>query len=377
MKTIILFVILSSVVCLSCTNKRQQSNPRTTPDNVLVDSISDAEEERLSTLLEELRKRLDATTDTALYINAFGNGREGRTIRVDLLLKTPEWEKRFREHIMDSPALRFDGPDGQELCELEGVNQIGNVSLAPLQTAFSTSNQQAYFILQNHSIDIISYGSSYQLAYEKDGQWHCLPTDRIFTLEKISLLPGGETTFEANLYPEVNKNRPGKYRFFKEIEINGRTELMMAEFWLADSSVKFPTNTELSYEYELTAPDSSQLKTCAGLQEISIWTEKKVYSENVPHIDMYVWNPTSTPFSFGRKWNLEVWSGDKWMEAKCKASLILCKDDEMSGETAPELLCFRFPVSQWYHLEKGKYRICKSFFHDGKKLMLNAEFEIE
>ena len=104
MKTIILFVILSSVVCLSCTNKRQQSNPRTTPDNVLVDSISDAEEERLSTLLEELRKRLDATTDTALHINAFGNGREGRTIRVDLLLKTPEWEKRFREHIMDSPA---------------------------------------------------------------------------------------------------------------------------------------------------------------------------------------------------------------------------------------------------------------------------------
>lgn len=184
MKTIILFIILASVVCLSCTNKRQQFQPEVTTDKVLAESISDTEEEKLSTMLEELRKRLDATTDTALHINAFGNGREGRTIRVDLLLKTPEWEKRFREHIMDSPALRFDGPDGQELCELEGVNQIGNVSLTPLQTIFFTSNQQAYFILQNHSIDTISYGSSYRLAYEKDGQWYYLPTDRFFTLEK-------------------------------------------------------------------------------------------------------------------------------------------------------------------------------------------------
>ena len=374
MKTIILSAMLLSVVCLSCTHKRQQSQPEATPDKE--STISNAEKEKLTVLLDELRKRLDATTDTALRINAFGNGRESHTIRVDLLLKTPEWEKRFREHIMDSPALRFDGPDGQEPCELNGVTQTGNVSLVPRQAVYSISDRQAYFILQNHSIDTISYGSSYQLAYEKDGQWFYLPTGRFFTLEKIELLPGGETTFWANLYPEVNKNRSGKYRFFKEIEIGGQEELMMAEFKLADSPVKLPTKAGLSYEYELTAPDSIQLKACAGLQDISMWTEKKVYPLNVSYVDVYVWNPTSMPFSFGRRWNLEMKKGDRWMEAGCKASLILCKDDEMSGETSPELLCFRFPVSQWYHLEKGKYRICKSFSHDGKELALNAEFEI-
>ena len=183
MKTIILFAMLASAVCMSCTHKQQQSQPKTTSDKVLTSSISDAEEEKLSSMLEELRKRLDATTDTALRINAFGNGRESRTIRVDLLLKTPEWEKRFRKHIMDSPLLRFDGPDGQEPCELKGVNQIGNVSLAARQAVYSTSDRQAYFILQNHSIDTIAYGSSYQLAYEKDGQWYYLPTDR-FSLWK-------------------------------------------------------------------------------------------------------------------------------------------------------------------------------------------------
>ena len=247
MKTIILFAMLASAVCMSCTHKQQQSQPKTTSDKVLTSSISDAEEEKLSSMLEELRKRLDATTDTALRINAFGNGRESRTIRVDLLLKTLEWEKRFRKHIMDSPLLRFDGPDGQEPCELKGVNQIGNVSLAARQAVYSTSDRQAYFILQNHSIDTIAYGSSYQLAYEKDGQWYYLPTDRFFTMEKIELLPGGETTFCANLYPEVNKNRPGKYRFFKEIEIDGQEEWMMAEFKLTDSPAKLPTNATLSY----------------------------------------------------------------------------------------------------------------------------------
>lgn len=203
MKAIILFAILSSAVCLGCTHRQQQSQPKETPDKELVNSISNAEKEKLIVLLDELRKRLDTTTDTALRINAFGNGRESHTIRVDLLLKTPEWEKRFREHIMDSPLLRFDGPDGQELCELKGVNQTGNVSLAPRQATFSTSDRQAHFILQNHSIDTVSYGSSYQLAYEEDGKWYYLPTDRFFTLEKIELLPDGETTFRANLYPEV------------------------------------------------------------------------------------------------------------------------------------------------------------------------------
>ena len=377
MKAIILFAILSSAVCLGCTHRQQQSQPKETPDKELVNSISDAEKEKLTVLLDELRKRLDATTDTALRINAFGNGRESHTIRVDLLLKTPEWEKRFRERIIDSPALRFDGPDGQEPCELKGVNQTGNVSLAPRKATFSTSDRQAHFILQNHSIDTVSYGSSYQLAYEEDGKWYYLPTDRFFTLEKIELLPDGETTFRANLYPEVNKNRPGRYRFFKEIGIGGQKELMMAEFKLAAPPIKPPTSNGLSYEYGLAAPDSTQLRACAELQDISIWTEKKVYPLDVSSVDMYVWNPTSTPFSFGRRWNLEMWKKGKWVAVKCKASVILCKDDEMSGETTPELLCFRFPVSQWYHLEKRKYRICKSFSHDGKKLTLNAEFEIK
>lgn len=58
--------------------------------------------------------------------------------------------------------------------------------------------------------------------------------------------------------------------------------------------------------YELTAPDSTQLKVCADVKEISMWTEKPIYPLNTSSVDVYVWNPTSTPFSFGRRWNLEM-----------------------------------------------------------------------
>ena len=48
-----------------------------------------------------MRRRLDATTDTALRTNAFGNGRGGHKIRVDLLRNTAEWRERFREALAE------------------------------------------------------------------------------------------------------------------------------------------------------------------------------------------------------------------------------------------------------------------------------------
>ena len=226
MKILILLTLLSCLAAAGCTGKRQQSPARETTG-------TDAGKEKLSALLDEMRARLAATTDTALYINAFGNGREGDSIRVALLRNSPEWQKRFRQHVMDSPVLAFDGPDGQEPCPLEGTARIGGVHLAPQQAAFSTADRTAHFILHNQSTDTISYGSAYSLAYERDGQWYYLPTDRFFTSLLIDLSPGGKTILSANLYPEVNVNRPGRYRFFKEVEMNGQEETMMAEFELA------------------------------------------------------------------------------------------------------------------------------------------------
>ena len=187
-------------------------------------------QKELDSLLTEMRRRLDATTDTALRTNAFGNGRGGHKIRVDLLRNTAEWRERFRKEIMDSPALEFDGPDGREVCALKGVSEVFGVSLEAEQAAIPATAHEVSFVLHNGSNDTIGYGSAYDLTYEQNGQWYYLPTDRLFTLELIEMLPDAQTIFSANLYPEINQNRPGRYRFFKEISIKGQKEMLVAEF---------------------------------------------------------------------------------------------------------------------------------------------------
>lgn len=221
-------------------------------------------QKELDSLLTEMRRRLDATTDTALCTNAFGSGRGGHKIRVDLLRNTAEWRERFRREIMDSPALEFDGPDGREVCALKGVSEVFGVSLEAEQAVVPVTTHQVRFVLHNGSNDTIGYGSAYDLAYEQDGQWYYLPTDRLFTLELIEMLPDGQTIFSANLYPEINQNRPGRYRFFKEIKIKGKEEMLMAEFKMsAPTALSSQTGSTLSYEYELVTPDSAQMKPYA------------------------------------------------------------------------------------------------------------------
>lgn len=46
MKSLILFAMLSSAVCLSCTHKQQQAKPGTMPDKTIVNSISDAKKRK-------------------------------------------------------------------------------------------------------------------------------------------------------------------------------------------------------------------------------------------------------------------------------------------------------------------------------------------
>ena len=180
MKILILLTLLSCLAAAGCTGKRQQSPISGGRQDNLVDTGctgkrqqsparettgTDAGKEKLSALLDEMRARLAATTDTALYINAFGNGREGDSIRVALLRNTPEWQKRFRQHVMDSPVLVFDGPDGQEPCPLEGTALVqdlptaGDVRLpGKLQCVHGIrSFQKAGGVSRKHPLRLIPY----------------------------------------------------------------------------------------------------------------------------------------------------------------------------------------------------------------------------
>ena len=110
---------------------------------------------------------------------------------------------------------------------------------------------------------------------------------------------------------------------------------------------------------------------------ISMWAEHTIYRENTQAINVFVANPTNVPLSFGRKWDIHVWNGSKWVSPKAKFSPFIWKDDEIAMPKGMLLHCFRFPVGRYYHLPKGKYRISKSFHVKRKNIESSATFEIK
>ena len=112
-------------------------------------------------------------------------------------------------------------------------------------------------------------------------------------------------------------------------------------------------------------------------QGFQMWTESEVYWENVAVINVFVTNPTNEKFWIGRDWSLRIWNGVQWCIPQEKFELNV-KADAFCKKEAPLLYCFRFPIGEYYHLPKGKYRISKSFLLKEKdEINLYAEFEIK
>ena len=111
-------------------------------------------------------------------------------------------------------------------------------------------------------------------------------------------------------------------------------------------------------------------------KEIRMWTERKEYWKDVQVINVFVANPTDAPINFGRHWNIYIWNGEKWVCPELKVSYIAWEDDLFVQHRGMLLYCFRFPVGEYYHLPKGKYRLTKTFKTNDKEITLTANFNI-
>lgn len=113
MKTIILFAILSSVVCLSCTNKRQQAQPEATPDKELAiigssDTVTNIKVSSTSTLKEhglQLTQQMRQLANDQEYLNFCSHSRDVNKIVADIAqyqYDSPEKVFSVRHLIADS-----------------------------------------------------------------------------------------------------------------------------------------------------------------------------------------------------------------------------------------------------------------------------------
>lgn len=198
-------------------------------------------QQQLKDILDELSRRYDSLTDKRLKSNMCSWGMGLRYIEVRFILNTPQARQAFREKLMDSPAIRFEGPEQPIIDEHVGITDTLGISLQPEYSVFSADSPTASFVLLNQGNKEIMCGEHYSVTYEDpNGTWRKLPINDIAIDIGYVVLPGGHKIFTAGLYPDIHPNKPGRYRFFYEVMLDAgstsrRDILMMAEFRLTDN----------------------------------------------------------------------------------------------------------------------------------------------
>lgn len=207
-----------------------------------IEMMSDStfSKKQLKDLLDELNRRYKALPRGRLKTNMVGWGSTLHFIEVTFIRNTPEARAEFRRLLMDSPAIRFSGPEEPVRNNATGVSKAHGISLYPEYTVYADTASTVSFILLNGSGQHIICGEHYFITYEgKDGQWYELPINTVAVDIAYSVAPGSSHQFVARLYPKINGNASGHYRFFYDVFWESRENIrMMAEFRLTDNYEK-------------------------------------------------------------------------------------------------------------------------------------------
>ena len=208
---------------------------------VATQSVKDSvfTKQELQKIQNELRERYvrSEIKGTRLDGNIMGWGINGNHLVVYLCLNSSEARAVFRKKVMDSPAIRFEGPLKLTPNNKRYTSDTLGIHLYPEFSAYPYTDHTATFVLFNQSDHEIQFGEDYQITYEdKQGVWRELPIHTVFNDILYFIGPGKRFLIKADLNPNVLPNRPGRYRFFYEVELTDKKQkiMLMTEFRLAD-----------------------------------------------------------------------------------------------------------------------------------------------
>lgn len=254
MKATPILIALPACICTACGHKPPQPSPATdTVKAVVVVEEAPAKEpvsytlgtqpafddsfsqKQLNAISDELNRRYQKLDDPKLKANLYMWGTGANTIEVYFIQNTPEARQAFKEKLMDSPAIRFKGPEEPVPNAQTYTSDTLGISLRPLRSAYHTADSAATFVLINRSRKKIMCGDHYSVSYEDErGAWRELPINTVFFDVGYLVFPGEYKTFTALLYPHIHPNKPGRYRFFYRVRYNNESKefMMMTEFRL-------------------------------------------------------------------------------------------------------------------------------------------------
>ena len=163
---------------------------------MMTDSIFS--EKQLKDLLDELNRRYNALPEGKLKANMMMWGSTFHFIEVTFIRNTPKARAEFRRLLMDSPAIRFSGPEEPIRNNVTGVSEVHGISLYPEYIVYADTASAASFILLNGSNEAITCGEHYFITYEgKNGQWYELPINTFAVDIAYYVAPGSSRQFVA------------------------------------------------------------------------------------------------------------------------------------------------------------------------------------
>ena len=210
--------------------------------------------------MDTISNRFHKLPDGALKSNMNFWGMGNHTALVSFKLNTPAARQAFRKHIIDSPAVSFEGPESPMPHSETGVSDTLGISLRPEYPVYSTQTSKASFVLINQSNRNIMCGEEYCITYEDEqGIWRKLPTDNIFFSVGYLVQPGEYRIRTASLYPEMYPNKPGRYCFLYHLTLlDTRTRIqMMTEFRLSNDEKEWKQTKKLEIPIHLTITQNS------------------------------------------------------------------------------------------------------------------------
>ena len=208
-------------------------------------------QKELNIICEELNEKFRKLENNSVKRNMSSWGVGSDHVYIKLMVNTPQKRGEFLKEVMYSPAFRFEGREFPVINEMAGVSDTLGISIRPEYPVFSTESYQIKFMLDNQSGSDIIYGDMYFITFEdENGIWREYPRGGIVHAIGYIVENNTQAELKASLYPDIFPGKPGRYRYFNDVRVDGKGILLMVEFRLS------PDENELKAAKKTVLPKS-------------------------------------------------------------------------------------------------------------------------
>lgn len=190
----------------------------------------------LKRLYNQVSNRLERAGESPVAANVYMSGIGKNRIDVWLRWNTAVKRREFRRTILDSPALSFHGDSRMAVDHSTGTEMTDSVTLWTEYPVYADTAKVVRAFLRNAGRASVQYDSHGYVTFETtDGNWRRIPSSGISHAMATGVAPYNTATLDVRLYPQVFNHRPGCFRYFLPVTINGRKKILKTEFRLSDN----------------------------------------------------------------------------------------------------------------------------------------------